>query len=158
PEGLSPDAVDAARDAWQRALKQAEDQAGFARQGAGGLEEAAETFPQRLLGLCNLVAATTSPLPAAPYFRDAARCPVRFRLLILEDADRVTEAEFLAAARRARRWVLVGQPPAVAGPEPQRPAPGKPALPAVLRPALFHRLWQQLHVDPRRLPYAWVRE
>ena len=25
------------------------------------------------------------------------------------------------------------------------------------RPSLFHRLWQNLHVDPYRLPFAWVR-
>jgi hypothetical protein len=104
------------------------------------------------------VAATTSSLAADPDFGDAAAPAVRFDLLVLEDADRVTEAEFLAVARRARRWVLVGQPPAVPAAAPARPGPAAPARPAALRPALFHRLWQQLHCDPRRLPYAWVRE
>jgi hypothetical protein len=153
PVAPTPEAVDSAAEAWDRTLHQEAELAAFARQWAVCLEETADTFPQRLLGLCNLVAGATGALAADPHFGESAASPVRFDLLILEDADRVTEAEFLAVARRARRCVLVGQPPAV-----PVPGPTKPSRAPALRPALFHRLWQQLHCDPRRLPYAWVRD
>jgi hypothetical protein len=155
PAEAAPAAVEAARTAWQEALRREDERTTFARQWAACLEEAADTFARRLPGLCNLAAATTMALPADPYFGDAAAPRATFDLLILEDADQVTEAEFLAAARRARRWVLVGQPTLAA---PAGAAPAKPARPAVLKPGLFQRLWQNLHCDPRRLPYAWVQE
>jgi hypothetical protein len=147
-------AVAEARTAWQEEFRRQEERAAFARQWAACLEEAAGTFTQRLPGLCNLTAATTTALPADPYFGDAANPRLTFDLLILEDAEQVTESEFLALARRARRWVLVGHPPSAA-PE---GAPARPARGAALKPGLFQRLWQQLHTDPRRLPYAWVQE
>jgi hypothetical protein len=150
PAALDPRAVDEAHAAWRQALHGEEQRAAFARQWAACLEEAAATFPQRLLGLCNVVAGTTTALAADPYYGDTAANRVTFDLLVLQDVDQVTEGEFLAVARRARRWVLVGQP-AVA-------APAKAARPAASPPGLFQRLCQQLECDPGRLPYAWVQE
>jgi hypothetical protein len=148
---LAPDG-DALRAVWQGVLREAEERVTFARLWAACLEEAADTFPQRLPGLCNLAAGTLASLASDPYFGDAAANRVTFDLLVLEAADQATEAEFLAAARRARRWVLVGQPAA------GEAEAAKAVRPASLRPGLFQRLWQQLHCDPRRLPYAWVQE
>src|SRR5207248_862123 len=81
--------------------------------------------------------------------------PLTFDLLVLEETDHVTESEFLHASRRARRWVLLGEP----GHESERPArsgPSRGGRPSSLRPGFFQRLWQALHTDPRRLPYAWI--
>jgi hypothetical protein len=146
-------AIEEARLAWQQALAREQEEAVFAEQWAACLEEAADSFPQRLLGLANLVAATTTSLASDPYYGDAAAGRISFDLLVLEDADQVTESEFLAMARRARRCVLIGQP--VVGSASPTLKAGRASL---LRPGVFQRLWQQLHCDPRRLPYAWISE
>ncbi|MBV9122936.1 MAG: AAA family ATPase, partial [Planctomycetes bacterium] len=176
PAARTPEAVQAAREAGQRLLEQDLDQLAFARQVITCLEQEGATVAERLPGYVNLVAATTAGLPGDEHFGDAAASLIHFDLLVLEEADRVTEAEFLTLARRARRWVLIGEPPweLEHGPEavetspaphaPERtprkaraPGPAHPAVPA-LRPTFFHRLWQHLHCDPSRLPYAWIRE
>src|SRR5262249_9589869 len=72
-----------------------------------------------------------------------------------------TESELRRFARLARRWVLIGRPDTPARPAEPRPAPRLQALrtpPADARPAVFPKLWQQLHADPGRLPYAWLPE
>ncbi len=94
-----------------------------------------------------------------------------FDLLVLEESHFVTESEFLAAARRARRWVLIGEPtddepPARDSGRSTRPGsprlrrlrdPARPrsSRPSTLRPGFFERLWRLLHTDPTCLPYAW---
>src|SRR5262249_28987137 len=94
-----------------------------------------------------------------PLIGDRARDGAPFDLLVLEEAHRVTESEFLALSRQARRWVLVGEPTAEAQGPPAtpgwRPAPDKAARTAALRPGFFQRLWRQLHADPTRLPGGW---
>jgi hypothetical protein len=169
PTEITPLAVREARQRAQTQLKQAEDGLSFAKQWVTCLEEVAESFPARLLGLCNVVAATLAAFPADPHFGEAGPDPVRFDLLVLEEAEQVTESEFLNVARRAARCVLVGQPgsegdesPASSAPPERaaRPVAGRapPRLPPALRPGFFPRLWRHLHCDPRRLPYAWVQE
>ena len=59
-----------------------------------------------------------------------------FDLLVIDDATRLPEADFLAAARLARRWVLTGDPPRDRG----------------TKPELFARLAVALGRE------AWVRE
>jgi len=159
-------AVHAAHGLWEAQAKHDEERCSFARQWSTYLEEAAEELASRLPGYINLVAATTAALPVDPHFGDAAAARQTFDLLILEDATTVTEAEFLQAARRAARWVLIGEPmiegellPAM--PKPMAGKSGRPvAAPgfAGLRSGFFQRLWQHLHADPSRLPYAWVQE
>jgi hypothetical protein len=144
PVDQSSTAVAAARAAWREALRQEEEQAAFARHWLSCLEEVAESFATRILGLCNLVAGTPAALADDPDVAGAG--PLVFDRLVLEEADSLTEAEFLAVARRARRWLLVGQPAAVSAGAPPH------------RPGMFERLWEALHCDPRRLPYAWVQE
>jgi hypothetical protein len=162
PAGAEPAAVAEAHEAWQRGLGGDDERLAFARQWAECLERSADTLPSRLLDYVNLVAATTTALPADEHFGEARARTLQFDLLILERAHEVTESEFLAAARRARRWVLVGEPDVECGaataergrPQPRRGAP-RPAVRAV---PFFERVWQQLHCDPRRLPYRWRRE
>lgn len=162
PATYNREAVATARETWRRQLEHNERQAAFAREWAVGLAALADAFPARLVEHANLVAATTDALAADEHFGD--RSGAVFDLLLLEESLPVTESEFLAAARRARRWVLVSEPewesPAPR-PAPTRDRSGRsrsgPASPAVA-PRWSHRLWQALHFDPRSLPYAWMSE
>jgi hypothetical protein len=152
PVEMSVPGVEAGRDDWQRRLEQEEQRLAFTREWADYLQGEAGMLADRLPDYVNLVAATTTGLADDEHFGDQADRSSPFDLLVLEEADQVTETEFLKAAQRARRWVLVGtceSVKAAAGTPPRRP---------VAAPAFFHHLWQQLHCDPRRLPYAWVRE
>jgi hypothetical protein len=155
-------AVAAARQTWQANLRGEEERLAFARQWADCLREAADTLPSRLLGYVNLVAATTTGLPGDEHFGDASARTLHFDVLILDRAHEVTESEFLTAARRARRWVLVGEPTpdsssAERGGKSAKAPSGAPRS-ALRAPPFFERLWRHLHCDPRRLPYRWQRE
>jgi hypothetical protein len=170
PTGLTVAAVAEARAHWQRRLELEDRQQGFAREWAAGLDQLAATLPDRLAGYANLVAATTTSIAGAEHFGDGSARGTGFDLLVLEEAHLVTESEFISAARRARRWVLVGaaadtdhrlpgDAAPVSAPPSRAPAVPRPrAAPASLRPGFFQRLWQELHCDPRRWPYAWVQE
>lgn len=70
---------------------------------------------------------------------DASACP--FEALVIDDAHRLSESDFHAAARLAQKWILIGQPAEVATGR-QRTA----------RPELFARLTKSLAHD------VWVRE
>jgi AAA domain len=153
-------AFPSARAAWATALREAEEEFARSQQWAEGVESAREGLPERIARCANLVAATTTALAGDAHFGDKMTALPLFDLLILEDADQVTESEFVHVARRARRWVLVGEPMADAEASdalPRRAVPGRPLRPAALRPGFFQRLWQHLHPDPRRLPYAWMK-
>jgi hypothetical protein len=162
PQAREPEAVRAARQRWQTRRAEDERGCGFACQWAGYLEQSAESLAARLPGYANLVAATTAALPADEHFGDAGSSGGAFDLLVLDEAEHVTEADLLRLAWRARRWVLAGEPP----PAPEAAAParargphrGAPPSAALSRGQVFHRLWQTLHCDPTRLPYAWTRE
>lgn len=56
-----------------------------------------------LLAVTNLFCCTTTGIAGSPELRDLA-----FDALILDEASRVTDSEFLIGATRARRWILVG--------------------------------------------------
>jgi hypothetical protein len=63
-----------------------------------------------------------------------------FDLLVIDDAHRLAEADFTAAARLARRWVLLGEP---ADLPTGRQRVAKPDLFARLAAALRHDVWTQ---------------
>jgi hypothetical protein len=160
PAEIRPDTVRAAREEWGRRVGEAERTLAFARDWVRGVEESLPGLADRLAGCANVIAATTTGLAADPHFGDHAPSPVVFDLLVLEEAHEVTESEFLHAARRARRWVLVGEPASApdAAPQPaRRPRQARPPAPAALRPGFFQRLWDALHDDPRRLGRPWFR-
>jgi hypothetical protein len=149
-------ALETQRAEWERRLKQDEERCAAAAQWAGGLDQALGTFPERLLCCVNVVAATPRALAQDPRFGDAVTPPPVFDLLILDEADQFTEADFRQAARRARRWVLVGEPqPDTEAPPVPRSHHGRAPRPPALRPGFFQRLWRNLRWDPRRLPYSW---
>jgi hypothetical protein len=162
PAALDVAAVQAAHAAWRRHGQHAEETRAFNRQWVAWLEQGADALAEQLLSYVSVVAATTAALAADGVFRGASARGAPFDLLILEDAEEVTESEFLTLAGRARRWVLVGQPaPEDDGPAQRDGAEAlrKPTLHAQgLRPGFFHRLWQALHCDLRRLPSTWVCE
>ncbi len=155
PAKMSRDAVRSAHQVWQRLHDEQKGQADAAELWLRTVEEGERTLPRKLADCANLVAATTAGLTADPQFGDRNGVPSPlFDLLILEEAHQITEAEFAAAARRARRWVLIGESRLDA----ERRIPvRKEARSSVPRPSFFERLWQHLHADPRRLPFAWTR-
>jgi hypothetical protein len=152
PADAGPEAVWQALEGWRRRLHADEEAVAFARDWVTCLEQTAGTLTERLPGYAQVVAATTAALPADALFGDRSPHGSGFDLLVLEEADHVTESEFVALARRARRWVLVGEPAWEPIAEAARPAARTPTV------SFFHRLWQHLHCDPRRLPYTWARE
>jgi hypothetical protein len=155
PAAMGQPALAPARAEWERRRTREEKQAEAAEQWLRAVEDGARTLPDKLASCANLVAATTTGLARDAQFGEHnGTAATLFDLLILDEAHQVTESEFAAAARRARRWVLAGEP------EPDAEAPAAPrklVRPAVLRPGFFQRLWRQLHADPHRLPFVWMR-
>ncbi|MFO0929872.1 MAG: AAA domain-containing protein [Gemmataceae bacterium] len=74
-----------------------------------------------------------------------------FDLLVVDDAHRLTEADWAPLARHGRRWLLVGELPLDLPLPPRRD--GNHERTTSRQP--FHRLWTHLHLDPRRLPARW---
>jgi hypothetical protein len=156
----TPEALSEARQAWQEQRQQLAREGEFAREWAACVEEVIAQRAQ-LYRHANVLAGTTTAVAATG---PAAEGP--FDLLVLQESDRITESEFAKWARRARRWVLVGEPPdpyqrtTAASPRAPRPAvgPSRPMPTGALSAGFFHRLWQRLHWSPRALPYAWVQE
>jgi hypothetical protein len=62
-----------------------------------------EGLRRELLAVTNLFCCTTTGVAGSPELRD-----VVFDTLIVDEASRVTDSEFLIGAVRARRWILVG--------------------------------------------------
>ncbi len=153
----------ASRERWQRRLAESEQELARAQQWLTDVEEAARSWPQHLIPHLNLVAATPAAQARDPLFGEQANGRLGgearpFDLLLLDDAEQVSEADFQTLAPRARRWVLLGTPPAD---EPansrerkpaSRPSNGSPEP----RAGFFAQLWARLHTDPRRWPYTWL--
>jgi hypothetical protein len=153
PAELSRQAVASARAVWERRRQLCDRQVASAEQWFQTVEEGQRFLPEKLAGCANVVAATTTALPRDAHFGDRDGTPTDlFDLLILEEAHQVTESEFAAAARRARRWVMIGEPRCDAE---VATTSAKPSRAALLRPGFFERLWQSLHADPHRLPCVW---
>jgi hypothetical protein len=106
--------------------------------------------------LANLLVGTFSSLQQDDVFREALTSVCD--LLVVEEAERLTEAELLKLASLARRLVLVGQAGAE-GKEPRSAEKNARTLSGLhpLAPACFSRLWQALGGDAGRVPYSWYR-
>lgn len=149
PAEISRPAMAAGRAAWERRREQDAQQAAAADQWLQTVADSMQTLPEKLAGCANVIAATTTAVAGD----SESRLPPVFDLLILEQTHQVTEAEFAAVVRRARRWVLIGEPHCIAPGSPgEKRVPGKPAA-----MCLFQRLWQNLHADPNCLPFTWGR-
>jgi hypothetical protein len=89
---------------------------GLTDQSAAGVEQVLATMGEELLQAANLVCCTTTGFGGQPGIRDTD-----FDTVIVDEASRVIDSEFLIGARQARRWILVGDehqlPPYVHGPD-----------------------------------------
>lgn len=141
-------AVDEARQRWQNQVKNDEDHCQFSRHWSDHLRDSADSLTARLPALANLVAGTFSALASDKHFGQSSG--LVFDLLIVDEAHELGEADFFRLARRARRWVLVGEP-AHCGSSPAGRTASTPL-------GFFHRLWQHFHCDPGKLNYAWAAE
>jgi hypothetical protein len=162
PSACAPGSLKAAYALWQQHLAQAEKEISFCGHWLACLEET-PSWHDHVPRLANLVAATPAGLAGDAQFGDSAPNRERFDLLVLLNADQVPEPELHKTAARARRWVLVGEPP---------PMPATSARAQAIsseradgncaqlfgESVTFHRLWQIWHCDPRRSPCAWTRE
>ena len=109
----------------------------------------------------NLACATTVGIASDEYFGDGGSLEQkRFDILIVDEAGKVTEPEFLVAATRAKRWVIVGDhkqlPPyydrklnkIFTGVNKLRKNKGMPSLnPEPLQISYFENLWNKLCLD-----------
>jgi hypothetical protein len=81
-----------------------------------GVEQVLTTMGEELLQAANLVCCTTTGFGGQPGIRDTD-----FDTIIVDEASRVIDSEFLIGARQARRWILVGDehqlPPYVHSPD-----------------------------------------
>lgn len=144
PTELTQESVDQARQRWQKHLDGEAERLRDYKCWARCLKDAVKAFPTRLARTANVVAITPSALPKHPQYGNKARPHVNFDLLLVEEAECLTEDEFLAAARRARRQVLVGTV--------------EESFSRCDSTSVFSRLWKRLHPDPRQLSTRWVVE
>lgn len=148
PTPPEPDALREALVSARREHEQGRERAAFAREWLDCLSQRGEQLPGWLAAAVNLAAVPTAVVGSDPYFGEAALPGLAFDLAVVEEAQRLSEADFVKLARRARRLVLVADSEA----DNAKSARSQPT------PTLFQRLWQRLHCDPRQLPYAWQAE
>lgn len=73
------------------------------------LHRNSDDLSSRLAKYVNLVCATTIGIASDEYFGDGKPLEQKqFDLLIIDEAGKVTEPQFLVAATRAKKWVIVG--------------------------------------------------
>jgi hypothetical protein len=144
----TPEAIAAAHQAWQRRKALGEEECQFAHQWVKFIEESAPQWATRLASFANLLAGTMGRWNGDARFRDATAAP--FDLVIIEDADALTEADLLKLSRQAARCVLVGAAVMTA----------PPAAEKATRPATgcWQKLWHALGGDAGCWPHAWQRE
>lgn len=154
PAARTSAAIDVAHQAWLDAKRQVEQQCQFAQQWAAFVEQAGPQLTTRLPSLANLLALPLSRWQADAKVREAIETPVD--LLILEDAETLTDADLLKLSRHAQRNVLVSSALAEALPAP--PAGEKsPRLPLVAA-GCWNRLWRLFGGDADQWPYRWRRD
>src|SRR5262249_48564111 len=107
PPTCSRAAIEASRTNWDVRCQQAERERTVAREWVAGLEQARRGFPAQLSRLVNVVASQPRTLASDPHFGDTSGAT--FDVLVIDEADLLTEADFLQGARRARRWILMGE-------------------------------------------------
>jgi len=149
---------EAALKAWVEKKKSDDQQRQFAHQWTKFVEATGSQLAARLPSFANVLAGSITRWNADARFRDAAAAPVD--LVIVEDADVLSETDVLKLARLGQRCVLVGQaiaepPPTPASPE-KTPRPFLIAAPAPA--ACWQRLWAALGGDAGRWPCRWRRE
>ena len=152
------EAVTVAQQAWLRKKQSDEQQCQFAHQWTKFVEETGTQLAARLPSFANLLAGTILRWHTDLKFREAVGGPLD--LVIVEDADTLTESDLLKVARHANRCILVGQALteaasiATAAEKASRSLTPTPSAPT----ACWPRLWQELGGDAGVWPYGWRRE
>lgn len=145
--------LEPARSLWHQQCRQDEQALQFARRWSHYLAETGELLGPRVREWANVLAGTLAAFAGDPTIAEAGP----FDLLVVEEADLLTEADLVKLARLAPRWVLVAESHGPAGAN--LPGAGPRVLaPASLRLGTFQKLWQTLHCDSHRLHYSWSRE
>jgi len=134
------DAVEAGHTRWHREVQEQEQQLQLLHNWIACLAET-KPWPQLLGKYANVIAGTVSTLAVNERFGCQTVDKPAYDLLVLQEADQITETDFLKIAAVARRWVLVGEPGVDRGAE-----------------RVYDRLWRHLHWEPRHLPYTWHQE
>jgi len=152
------EAISAARQTWLTHKQYDEQQCQFARQWTEFVESTGPQLATRLPSLANVVAGTVQRWNADSKFRDTVSAP--FDLLIVEDADSLTDAELLKLSRFATRCTLVTQkrdeslPATTNADKAFRAIADAPSNGSTS----WSRLWQALGGDAWRGPYSWRRD
>jgi hypothetical protein len=147
--------IDAARQRWQEQCRLDEDNCQFARHWAQYLDQGGDELVPQLPALANVLA---GPIAALAQGREWAEPSAGFDLLIIEDAEYITESELLRLGALAPRVMLVSQTlrdaTATLAPPAKAPRSLHGLTPAVV---CWPRLWQAVGDDLARLPYLWQR-
>jgi len=154
PQARTKQAIEDARQLWQQQRQHDEESCSLARQWVAFLQDTGERLAERLPALAGVIAATI-----AGWSQAGAAIPGTFDLLVIDEAEQLSESALTQLAPKARRWVLVGSylgPSAAPSPAPANARQVRPV--STNRTSLFHRLWQLLHADLAHLPYAWRQE
>ena len=139
----------AARDAWLWSKRHVEEQCQFAKQWAQFIEQSGSQLAGRLPSFANVLAGSITRWQGDVRLQEAVAGPVD--LLIVEDADALTEADVLKLTRHARRCVLVGKSATETAGDKAPPAP-------LLAANSWSKLWRALGGDVARGPCSWQRD
>ncbi|HKB01941.1 MAG TPA: AAA domain-containing protein [Gemmataceae bacterium] len=123
------------RAAGAEALAAARRELDFARGWVAQVEGGADDIVREACARVSVAAGPVGCVTTDPWFASAER----FDLLVIDDAHQVSEADFLPAARLARRWVLIGE--GAAAPAHRGSKKAGPDLLARLAGALRHDVW-----------------
>jgi hypothetical protein len=154
PTTRTTDAIGVAHQAWLDAKGPIEQQCQFAQQWTAFVEQAGPQLMARLPSFANLLALTLSRWQADAKVREAGETPVD--LLIIEDAETLTEADLLKLAGHAHRCVLTSS--ALAETIPAPPTGEKAPRPALVTAGCWNRLLHAFEGDADQWPHTWRRD
>ncbi|MFL5243386.1 MAG: AAA domain-containing protein [Gemmataceae bacterium] len=159
PLDISEEAVATAQRGWQDNLGKESARETFLNRWLDHLRKEPEEIADTLFHAANLVLGKTGSIE--PSVLTGPTAGAAFDLLIIEGAQKVTDAEFLRLAECCLRCVLIGESsietPIVSLATRKQNHP-QTAKASSNKPSVFQRLWSLLHCDPRQLPYQWRME
>lgn len=136
---------------WQHSCRRDDEACKWVRQWQTFLEEVGPALAERLLDHANVQAI---PLAAVPQFSPwICKEPGRFDLVLIEEAEGMTEADIYPLLAYSRRWVLMAEGPLAPAEEPPTHL-----FPGALRANFFQRLWRAFHGPEATLSCSWKHE
>lgn len=136
---MTPEAARAAHAVWQQARERDEEQCKFAQQWSDFIEKSGADFAARLPSFANVVAATLQRALTDSRLREIIAAPVD--LVIIEDAESLTDPDIARLAKLGRRSLLVSQ-----------------SLEETSSPQAFDRLWNAMGGRVKMPACSWRRE